>query len=80
MAAPRGRPERPAAAAPAAAAAPDGDEAVPAVHLVVLQHGLWGTPCNMCSVLEHLETTLQGVAGQERVVLENSGAAALGGG
>lgn len=44
----------------------------PPVHLVVLQHGLWGHAGNLVAVQEHLESTLQAVPGQERVVLENS--------
>ena len=46
----------------------------PAVHLVVIQHGLWGTPANMAALLEHLERQLpQQAANRERVVIENSG-------
>lgn len=80
--APEGAAAPVAAAAAASAAAADaalaGACGVPAVHLVVVQHGLWGTPDNMCSVMEHLESTLQGLAGRERVVLENSGGRCLG--
>jgi hypothetical protein len=62
----------------AAVASADVDAAA-AVHLVVLQHGLWGTPQNLGALQERLEAALQALAGPERIVMENSGAAARGG-
>jgi hypothetical protein len=64
----------PAAAAKPPAAAPPGPGAAD-VHLVVIQHGLWGNRENMMGVVEHFERALLPRAGAERIVLENSGAA-----
>jgi hypothetical protein len=54
-------------------APPSPSPAAPAVHLVVVQHGLWGVPANMMGVVDNLERSLVTETTGERIVIENSG-------